>query len=398
MKIGIYSGQIPPPIFIDQMVRGLAENNHTVYLYGTLRGDIGHYKNLSIKTRFFPKSRIRIVLLIFWLSFKLLFKKQYPIYDLFKAILQNSINFKQFLIRCNKVILPFCDNLDVLHFQWAKTLVYYPEFIEKLKCPRALSLRGTHINVSPIADENLAALYRKYFPRVSGFHAVSKAIAIEANKYGADIQKITIINPAINEKLLDIVPYNKELVKFDKLKIISIGRCHWIKGYTSVLDAMDIMKKQGVKFHYTIIASGRDDENLQYQIHDLGLNEFVTFINGLPHKQVIEKLSESNLLLHPSVGEGISNVVLEAMALRIPVVSTDCGGMTEVFDNNKNGFFVPARDIEAMTLMIKNFIKMDKRRKIKIINNAQNRIREQFLLNKQIKSMISFYHNLVQSS
>ena len=194
------------------------------------------------------------------------------------------------------------------------------------------------------------------------------------------------------------MPYNKELVKFDKLKIISIGRCHWIKGYTSVLDAMDIMKKQGVKFHYTIIASGRDDENLQYQIHDLGLNEFVTFINGLPHKQVIEKLSESNLLLHPSVGEGISNVVLEAMALRIPVVSTDCGGMTEVFDNNKNGFFVPARDIEAMTLMIKNFIKMDKRRKIKIINNAQNRIREQFLLNKQIKSMISFYHNLVQSS
>ena len=66
---------------------------------------------------------------------------------------------------------PFLDDLNILHIQWAKTLVYYSEFIEILQCPVVLSLRGTQINVSPLADKKLASLYRHYFPRINGFHA-----------------------------------------------------------------------------------------------------------------------------------------------------------------------------------------------------------------------------------
>ena len=82
----------------------------------------------------------------------------------------SSINWKQFLKRCNRVLLPFIDNLDVLHIQWAKTLVYYPEFIEQLNGSIILSLRGTHINVSPQVDKTLASLYRKYFPMMTSSH------------------------------------------------------------------------------------------------------------------------------------------------------------------------------------------------------------------------------------
>ena len=114
----------------------------------------------------------------------------------------------------------FLDNLDIFHIQWAKTLVNYTEFINQFNCPIILSLRGTQINVSPLVDENLASLYRQYFPKVSGFHAVSQSIMKEANKYGADTQKITVINPAVNEKLLEVKPYKSKKINSDKLRTV----------------------------------------------------------------------------------------------------------------------------------------------------------------------------------
>ena len=56
-----------------------------------------------------------------------------------------------------------------------------------------LSLRGAHINYSPIADLKLADMYRKNFPKVDAFHAVSKAIALEAQKYGAQKSNISVV-------------------------------------------------------------------------------------------------------------------------------------------------------------------------------------------------------------
>jgi colanic acid/amylovoran biosynthesis glycosyltransferase len=79
------------------------------------------------------------------------------------------------------------------------------------------------------------------------------------------------------------------------------------------------------------------NENIHFQIHDLGLIECVTFINGLPHHEVIDKLSSNDLFLLPSLAEGISNAVLEATALGIPVISTDCGGMTEIIKDEDIG-------------------------------------------------------------
>ena len=59
-------------------------------------------------------------------------------------------------------------------------------------------------------------------------------------------------------------------------------------------------------------------------------------------------MQDFDLLILPSLNEGIANVVLEAMALGIPVISADCGGMSEVVLPNETGWLVPVRDSEAM--------------------------------------------------
>ena len=135
-------------------------------------------------------------------------------------------------------------------------------------------------------------------------------------------------------------------------------------------------------------------ENLNYQIDDLGLQDNVTFINGASHIETIIKISKSDLFLLPSLGEGISNSVLEAMALGVPVISSNCGGMTEVITHNYNGFIYSARDYEEIPELIKYFIGLDQNSINNIIKNAKNTIKQKFLIQKQIKSFIELYNKI----
>ena len=396
MKIGIYSGAIPPPVFINNLINGLVDKNDTVILYGKASERNYKFSSSAIVKRKVPITKLGIILYSIYALFKLIIMQPQLYLTIVKMLRQNSTNWIQFLKRSCRVLPPFLDNLDIFHIQWAKTLVQYPEFIEKLTCPIVLSLRGTHINVSPISDEGFSLSYKKYFPRINGFHAVSQAIAEEAEKYGADINKITVINPAVDEKLLNYKADKVNNLDSDILHIISVGRCHWIKGYTNALDTMVILKNKKIKFYYTIIASGKDQENILYQIHDLGLNECVSFINDeLSHDEVLKKVSECDLFLLPSLEEGISNAVIEAMALGLPVISTDCGGMGEVIRNSENGFLVPVRDSESMAKAIQNFIDLDEMEKNNMIFNARETIIHNHLLSFQVDQFKSFYSKIV---
>ena len=390
MKIGIYAGTIPPPVFINNLVNGLADKNDTVMVYGKASERNYKFSSTAIVQRKIPVTKLGIILYSIYALSKLIIMQPQLYLTIVKMLRRNSTNWIQFLKRSCRVLPPFFDNLDIFHIQWAKTLVQYPEFIEKLKCPVVLSLRGAHINYSPLSDKVLAQKYMKYFPMVAGFHAVSNAIAKEVEKYAADPGKINVIHPAVKRKLINH-EQTKKTIESEKIIIISVGRCHWKKGYTFALDAMALLKKNDVQFYYTIIAGGKDYENIHYQIHDLGLHGFVTFINGLSHEEVIEKLSISDLFILPSIGEGISNAVIEAMALGIPVISTDCGGMTEVINNGENGFIVPVRESRIMAKIIIEFYGMTNEKKMKIINNAQQTIINNYLLEKQIEKMKRFY-------
>ena len=168
MKIGIYSGAIPPPVFINNLINGLVDKNDTVILYGKASERNYIFSSSAIVKRKVPITKLGIILYSIYALFKLIIMQPQLYLTIVKMLRQNSTNWIQFLKRSCRVLPPFLDNLDIFHIQWAKTLVQYPEFIEKLTCPIVLSLRGTHINVSPISDEGFSLSYKKYFPRING--------------------------------------------------------------------------------------------------------------------------------------------------------------------------------------------------------------------------------------
>ncbi|WP_400077999.1 glycosyltransferase family 4 protein [Winogradskyella sp. R77965] len=338
LKIAIYSGEIPSTTFVERLAVGLSKHNN-ILLFGIKKRHNKYPKSISVygyKNNRFSKA---LHLLKYSLLLVLFKNKEKRILDvLLKSQDRDTLNEK---LKSYPVLFY---KPDIFHIQWAKSIedwIWVKEFGMKL----VLSLRGAHINYSPIVDEKLAATYKKLFTKVSAFHAVSIAIAKESTKYNVEVEHVKVIKSG-----LDLDNFSFKLKTFDSnqpLKIISVGRDHWIKNYKLALDAMFELKQHGIKFHYKIIGI-KNNEALIYQRAQLELENEVSFVNTMSFKNVQKEIQQADVMLLSSLKEGIANVVLEAMALGTFVVSTNSGGMAKVVIPNQTGLLVPLQDVQAM--------------------------------------------------
>jgi colanic acid/amylovoran biosynthesis glycosyltransferase len=380
LKIAIYSGDIPSTTFIERLIRGISNKGHEIYLFGYIKDSVSY--NQSVSVFGYKNTKIQKGIYLLKYSFLLYFFKNKE-----KAILDKILKSKSKNILLDKVksYPVLWHKPDIFHLQWAKGLadwIWVKEFGIKM----VLSLRGAHINYSPIASTKLANMYRNNFPKIDAFHAVSKDIAQEAIKYNAQQEKIKVVYSGLDLELK--TTFEKTQTKV--FKIISIGRPHWIKGYTYALDACKMLKDNNLKFEYTIIGAANNIE-FDYQIHDLNLQNEVNLLGQMPFEDVKTFIQSSDLLLLPSLKEGVANVVLEAMSLRTLVLTTDCGGIREVIIDGENGFMTPIRDSEKMADKIIEISNISEEKKdallLKAITTVKNNHNEQ----KMIESMSELY-------
>lgn len=376
-KIAIYSGEIPSTTFIERLIEGLAENN-TVLLFGhkskRVNYKLGNIKNFSYKNKidkFFIVLKYTILLFVF--DFK---NKQ----KLDKIIgKKTALKSKYYPVLYHKP--------DIFHLQWAKGVAEW-SWVQEFGIKLFLSLRGTHITISPYSDKKWRTKYFDFFPKLDGFHAVSNAMKKEVLQYGIDPDKIKVIYSGLD---LDLLPYRPLTITHHPLTIISIGRNHWVKGYNYALDACKILKENNFNFNYIIIGIDEKSEELIFQRNQLELNEKVEFVSNLPFDKVKENILNANILLLPSIEEGIANVVLEAMALGTIVLTTNCGGMDEVVIDGQNGFVVPIRDSEAIANKIIEISKLSMSEIEIIRQNARKTIENQHNLSIKIKEFEELY-------
>src|SRR5690606_22867319 len=121
---------------------------------------------------------------------------------------------------------------------------------------------------------------------------------------------------------LNLFPFVTNYYKEETLELLSVGRAHWVKGYPYALKACKLLKALNISFHYTIIGAYGNEE-IEYLINHYDLKNDVSLLGRMSQNNVVERMSQSDLLLLPSIEEGIANVVVEAMAIGLPVVSTN---------------------------------------------------------------------------
>ena len=136
---------------------------------------------------------------------------------------------------------------------------------------------------------------------------------------------------------------------------------------------------------------------MAYQIEDLGLQKNVKLTRALPFEYVQEQIKHSNVLVLPSVEEGIANVVLEAMTTGTLVVSTDCGGMDEVIEDGVNGYLVPVRDSKVLAEKLQHVMTLPDDKKGSVIANAKATIEKQHQSKHMVEGMEALYKSVIKS-
>jgi glycosyltransferase involved in cell wall biosynthesis len=163
-------------------------------------------------------------------------------------------------------------------------------------------------------------------------------------------------------------------------RLVSIGNLlHW-KGFELGLRAFARFQLWAPAAEYWIIGDGPEKKDLAKLAERLGVAERVTFLGAIPRQQVLEKLAECDVLLHPSLHDSGGWVCVEAMAAGRPVVCLDLGGPT-VQVTEQTGIKVPAispeqavRDL-AMAML---HLAQDPDTKARMSKASRRRVEEQF--------------------
>jgi glycosyltransferase involved in cell wall biosynthesis len=154
---------------------------------------------------------------------------------------------------------------------------------------------------------------------------------------------------------LDLSKYQpKPSASNGRSKILSVGRLSEKKGLVYLVRACRILKDQEYDFTCHIIGEGPQRSELRSLIEQLSLEDTVHLRGALPHEEVIENYRQATLFVLPCIKakdgdmDGIPNVLPEAMAMQVPVVSTDISGIPELVDDQVNGLLAPPGDEKAL--------------------------------------------------
>lgn len=156
------------------------------------------------------------------------------------------------------------------------------------------------------------------------------------------------------------------------------------KGVAQLLLAMSIIKEPDVNL--LIIGDGSLKDQLKAMVKDLSLEGRVLFLGTVPHHHLPHYLNEMKLLVLPSIsGEGLPNIILEAMACGTPVLATPVGGICDVIKDYETGFILSSTEPSKIAEKINEILVKDDKELQKIVNNALNVINVNYRLESTVK-------------
>lgn len=262
---------------------------------------------------------------------------------------------------------------------------YFAEAVVLLQHLRRLGIRHVHahfVNVASDVARHTAALGRDLQgPQAgwrwsftmhgpTGFESV-KAVDLAAKTREADgvscitdycrSQLMALVDPPHWERMRVVHmtvdahtyhPPSRPRAHVGPLRLLFVGRLVPQKGPSVLLDAIDLLRRQGVDVHARIVGAGplADDLALQVQRRDLGGR--VELTGPLGQDRLPQLYREADLFVLPSFAEGLPVVLMEAMATGLPVVTTQIAGVNELVTDGTHGRIVAAGRADLLAAAI----------------------------------------------
>ncbi|WP_278462972.1 glycosyltransferase family 4 protein [Thomasclavelia spiroformis] len=177
--------------------------------------------------------------------------------------------------------------------------------------------------------------------------------------YSRKVRQSVVIPNAINPDFLVDIETPKKL---DNV-IVAVGRLNKQKNYKLLIDSFDVVVKSHPDYKLKIYGKGPLEQELREYANGKKCAqkiEFCGYVNNMK-----ERLVEAKIYVISSDYEGMPNALMEAMAVGLPCISTDCpcGGPRFLIKDHENGILVPVNDINKMSLAINELIENEELRK-----------------------------------
>lgn len=252
--------------------------------------------------------------------------------------------------------------------------------------PFSFSARAGDIYpVDPVlADKIKAAAFVRTISQANVAHLRGLALGLE--------EKIRMIHDP-----LPLKPSQEALVTMQPpFKLLGLGRFVRKKGFDVLLEAAKIMTEQGLDFRLTLAGSGPWEGRLKKLARELGLESRVAFPGFVRHDQVGSLLAASDMLVMPCLvdpsgdRDGLPNVIVEALAHRLPVVATDVSGIGELIRSGQTGLLVPERNPAALAEAISR-LTSDRTEALRLAERGRELVRKEFDLQTIASRLIQLF-------
>lgn len=160
-----------------------------------------------------------------------------------------------------------------------------------------------------------------------------------------DWDKVKVVHCGLDNTFLeaDVAP-----LAADSQRFVCVGRLCEQKGQLLLLEAFSQLASRHPGAHLVLAGDGEMRPALEASIARLGLRDRTTITGWISEAQVRDEIRQARALVLPSFAESLPVVIMEAMALRRPVISTYVAGIPELVRNGETGWLVPAGSVESL--------------------------------------------------
>ena len=262
------------------------------------------------------------------------------------------------------------------------------------KLPYIISLRGSDV---PGKHARLKLDYKVFGPL---FKVIwKKAAALVANSEGLKNRALRFL-PSV---AIDVIPNGVELDRFlpsqtnkttDTLQLLTVGRLSVTKRVELLIDAVEMLHKDGHKVRFTIVGGGQMERKIRQMVSERSLGDIIEITGRIGPEEMPQVYTQNDIFISATMQEGMSNAMLEAMASGLPIITTRCEGVEELIAGN--GIIIEQANAEEIAEAIKKLA--DNRQTCMKMSVAARERAEKFSWENASEQFFDYYNKVLMNS
>ncbi len=173
-------------------------------------------------------------------------------------------------------------------------------------------------------------------------------------------------------------------------ELICVGRLTPAKGQHILVKTIALLANKGRKLQLRVVGDGEDRESLENLITQLGVENEVILEGAVNQERIRTLYAQADAFVIPSFAEGVPVVLMEAMAMEIPCVTTRITGIPELITDGESGLLVRPSNIEELAVAIERLMD-DPALRERIGKNGRKRVMEAYHLPRNIKKLAEVF-------